>query len=126
MACAAQTRRVEMVEREEKRCNGIRGFRAIRDSMTKKRARVRAPEKRRESTSGEDQEEEVPPNSRPRRKRVVPVGSVRKPGQSRRASPFRREVWGVWRRSRWARRMKEVMLKGAVRYKHDIITIMEE
>jgi hypothetical protein len=126
MACAAQTRRVEMVEREEKRCNGIRGFDAIRDSMIRKMARVRAPEKRRESTSGEDQEEEVPPNSRPRRRRVVPVGSVRKPGQSRSASPFKREVWGVWRRSKWVRRMKEVMLKGAVRYQHDIIPIMEK
>ena len=100
MACAAQTRKVEEVEREEKMCSGIRGLVVSRDSMMRKSARVKVPDRRRERTRGEDQGVEVPPNSRPRRRRVVLVGRVKKPGQSRRASPFRRGVCSVRRRRR--------------------------
>ena len=92
--------RVQAVEREEKIPRGMRGLVASRASMTRKSISAKAPERSSERTRADDHEAEVPPNSRPSRRRQVPVRRAKKPGQSRRERPFKRGVRGVGRRRR--------------------------
>ena len=95
MPWTKQTASAARLEDLEKRRSGIIGYLASFHSLIKKRTRVTRPNTRRQTTVAEDQGNDTPPYSRPRRNITVPPVTSMTPSQSMAFRPSMMGVFGV-------------------------------